>query len=617
MELASGWNFPGLHSSHAPMLTRGRLLGAARWREVAHDGLRAPTAAGEVGGAGVRALNARQRRAGTLWTVRAQLAGNARLLALHGLVLAGRALVARALACDGLDGAGAARRLLGAARWREVAHVGLGALVGAGEVGGDGVRALRARQRRAGTLRAVRPGLAGDARLLALVGLILAGRAPVARGHARAWRDRAGAASTRLRRARTARRTRWALQAVVGARHREVEQQNRLVLVRAGLARQRGRRALRTVRAGRARPAHQLTRRGLEGAGLALETRAHACVWRNRAGAALGLLRAARWREVAHGGLRAPTAAGEVGGAGVRAFLARQRRARARWAVRARLAGDARLLALFGLVRACRAPVARALACDGLDGAGATLGLLGAARRCIVARTSRRALISAAQVSGARVRPLAARQWRRRALRAVRARHAHVALGPAGYVHELACAALVARGLLAQRLHGTRAARRRIGAARGCVRAWQGWSALAIGAEVGLVGVRARRARQHGPGTLGAVRAGHASNTRLLALVGLVRTSRAPVACAHACVRLNGARAAPGRLDAASRCVGSWRCIFATISTVEAGEIAPCATGARYTPHAPRLAVAALLACGRSDSGRCSAHVAGRAEGGA
>eukprot|EP00964_Phaeocystis_antarctica_P007885 scaffold4244_cov69-Phaeocystis_antarctica.AAC.3 len=48
-------------------------------------------------------------------------------------------------------------------------------------------------------------------------------------------------------------------------------------------------------------------------------------------------------------------------------------------------------------------------------------------------------------------------------------------------------------------------------------------------------------------------------------------------------------------------------------NTAEAGEIAPRATGARYSPHAPRIAVVALLACGRSDSGRCSTHVAGRA----
>eukprot|EP00964_Phaeocystis_antarctica_P071604 scaffold43717_cov71-Phaeocystis_antarctica.AAC.2 len=138
---------------------------------------------------------------------------------------------------------------------------------------------------------------------------------------------------------------------------------------------------------------------------------------------------------------------------------------------------------------------------------------------------------AAAEVGPIRVRALAARQWRRRALRTVRARHAHVALGPAGLVHELARDALVARGLLVQRLHGTRAARR-----------WTG---------------------------------------------------------------------------AASRRVGPCRYIFATSRITQAGEIAPRATRARYTPHTPRLAVAALLACGRSDSGRCSAHVTSRAEVGA
>eukprot|EP00964_Phaeocystis_antarctica_P076278 scaffold47157_cov68-Phaeocystis_antarctica.AAC.1 len=449
----------------------------------------------------------RLRRAGTLWAVRARLAGDARLLALFGLVRAGCAPVARALACDGLDGAGAALGLLGATRWRKASLVGWRALTGAREVGGDRVRTLRARQRRAGALGAERAGLAGSARLLAPFGLVRACCALVA-----------------------------------GA------------LLRDGL---------------------------------------------DVARAALGLLGAARRRGVARGGLVA------------------LRRAGASWAVRARLAGNAPILALVSLVRTGCALVARALACVGLDGARATLGLLRAARRCIVARISRRALLGAAEVGPIRVRAFAAWQWRRRALRAVRSRHAHVALGPTGLVHKLACAALVACWPLGVKLHGTRAARRRIGAARGCVRAWQGWRALAIGAEVGLVGVRARRARQHDAGPLGAVRAGLASSTCLLAFAALVLTGRATVARALACVGLNGAGAAPGRFDAASRRVGSCRYISATGRTTQAGEIAPRATGARYTPHAPRLAVAALLACGRSDSGRCSAHVASRTEGGA
>eukprot|EP00964_Phaeocystis_antarctica_P016976 scaffold9345_cov70-Phaeocystis_antarctica.AAC.1 len=287
------------------------------------------------------------------------------------------------------------------------------------------------------------------------------------------------------------------------------------------------------------------------------------------------------------------------------------------WAVRAGLAGNARLLALVGLVRTGLALVAPALAGDGLDGARAALGLTGAARRCIEARVSRRALICTTEVSGARVRALAARQRRRRALRAVRARHAHVALCPAGFVHKLACAALVARRPHVQWLHGARDARRRTGAARGCVKAWHGGRAVAGGAKVSLAGVRARRARQHDAGTLRAVRAGHASNTCLLAFAGLVLAGRAPVARDHARVWRDRAGAASGWPNAASWRVGTWRYIFATGRTTQAGEIAPRATGARYTPHAPRLAVVALLACGRSDSGRCSAHVASRAEGGA
>eukprot|EP00964_Phaeocystis_antarctica_P008198 scaffold4416_cov65-Phaeocystis_antarctica.AAC.6 len=63
--------------------------------------------------------------------------------------------------------------------------------------------------------------------------------------------------------------------------------------------------------------------------------------------------------------------------------------------------------------------------------------------------------------------------------------------------------------------------------------------------------------------------------------------------------------------------VGSMLARRILASITQAGEIAPRATRARNTPHAPRRAVAALLACGRSDSGWCSAHVAGRADGGA
>eukprot|EP00964_Phaeocystis_antarctica_P008470 scaffold4571_cov72-Phaeocystis_antarctica.AAC.1 len=131
--------------------------------------------------------------------------------------------------------------------------------------------------------------------------------------------------------------------------------------------------------------------------------------------------------------------------------------------------------------------------------------LLGAACRCVKARVSRRALIGTGKVGPIRVRALAARQWRRRALRAVRARHAHVALGPAGLVHELPCAALVARGLLVQRLHGTRAARRLLGAARRCEVAHVGLGALVGAGEVGGDGVRARQAREGNRGAFGTV----------------------------------------------------------------------------------------------------------------
>eukprot|EP00964_Phaeocystis_antarctica_P079247 scaffold49370_cov69-Phaeocystis_antarctica.AAC.2 len=275
---------------------------------------------------GVRALSARQRRRRALCAVRARLAGDARLLALVGLVLASRTLVARALASDGLDGAGAALGLLSAARWREVACDGLRAAAGAGEAGGDGVRALRARQRRRRALCAVRARLAGDARLLTLAGLVLTGCTLVARA---------------------------------------------------------------------------LAGDGLDGAG-----------------AALGLLSAARWREVARGGLRAAAGAGEAGGDGVRALRARQRRCRALRAVRAALASNARLLTLAGLVLTGLALETRAHACAGSDGAGAAGCLLRATRRCVKAWGCGLALSSAAEVSGTRVRPPATRQRRPCALRA-------------------------------------------------------------------------------------------------------------------------------------------------------------------------------------------------------
>eukprot|EP00964_Phaeocystis_antarctica_P103179 scaffold68483_cov65-Phaeocystis_antarctica.AAC.4 len=157
------------------------LLGTARRRRVAEVGLGA-------------LVLASQRRAGALGAVGAGLAGNARLFAFTGLVLAGLAPVACAFAHDGLDGAGAALGLLSAARWRKVACGGLRAAAGAGEAGGDGVRARRAWQRRRRALCAVRAALASNAHLLTLAGLVLTGRALETRAHACAGSDGAGAA---------------------------------------------------------------------------------------------------------------------------------------------------------------------------------------------------------------------------------------------------------------------------------------------------------------------------------------------------------------------------------------------------------------------------------------
>eukprot|EP00964_Phaeocystis_antarctica_P047422 scaffold27425_cov69-Phaeocystis_antarctica.AAC.9 len=83
------------------------------------------------------------------------------------------------LACARTNGAAcrtwAAWRLLRAARRRKVAHAGLGALTGAGEAGGAGVCALHTRQRRAGTLGAVRTGLTRQAACRVVVWLELPG----------------------------------------------------------------------------------------------------------------------------------------------------------------------------------------------------------------------------------------------------------------------------------------------------------------------------------------------------------------------------------------------------------------------------------------------------------
>eukprot|EP00964_Phaeocystis_antarctica_P008197 scaffold4416_cov65-Phaeocystis_antarctica.AAC.5 len=238
----------------------------------------------------------------------ARLAGNTRLLALVGLVLACRALVARALAGAESNGAGAAGRLHGASRWREVARGGLRALAAAGEVGGAGVRAFLARQRCAGTLRAVRAGLAGDARVLALVGVVLRWR--------RWRRHRCGGGRRRRRRRRWHRRG-------GGRRRRRRRRRHR----RGGGGLVTGLVAGPGLVAAHPGQLFRNVGGGLVRTGCAPVARTLACDGLDGARATHGLLGAARWREVARGGLRAPTAACEVGGAGVRALFARQRRA--------------------------------------------------------------------------------------------------------------------------------------------------------------------------------------------------------------------------------------------------------------------------------------------------
>eukprot|EP00964_Phaeocystis_antarctica_P044468 scaffold25556_cov70-Phaeocystis_antarctica.AAC.8 len=78
----------------------------------------------------------------------------------------------------------------------------------------------------------------------------------------------------------------------------------------------------------------------LEAARCTLITRAHVGAGRDGARAARRLLSAGRWREEALFGVRALSKAFEVGGVGVRALFARQRRAGAGWAVVALCTGD-------------------------------------------------------------------------------------------------------------------------------------------------------------------------------------------------------------------------------------------------------------------------------------
>eukprot|EP00964_Phaeocystis_antarctica_P023483 scaffold13128_cov76-Phaeocystis_antarctica.AAC.3 len=225
------------------------------------------------------------RRAGACWAVRSLLARLALRLLLPVLKSALGARRAETHPRVSCDRAGAAGPWHGAARGRVEARLGRVALRGAAEVGTIRVRALLAWQRCACAKRAEVPRLAGDARLLALVGLVPACRAPDARGHARVWRDRARTAP--------------------------------------------------------------------------------------------GLPCAARWRVVALGSRRALRISCEVSGVGVRAFLARQRRAGALRAVRPGLAGDARLLALTGLVLAGGAPVAEGSARGGRNETGRAVSAVG------------------------------------------------------------------------------------------------------------------------------------------------------------------------------------------------------------------------------------------------
>eukprot|EP00964_Phaeocystis_antarctica_P048834 scaffold28282_cov74-Phaeocystis_antarctica.AAC.4 len=148
----------------------------------------------------VRVGSARARRRGTgplIRAVDAQAlvgAGQAAGSLTVGLVLPWLAQLTRAQVDIGCHRAQAAGRLLDTACRRVETSLGRRALAGAGEVSGGRVESLAARQRRRRALRAVRAGLAGDARLLALAGLVLAGDASVAEGSARGVRNEAGRA---------------------------------------------------------------------------------------------------------------------------------------------------------------------------------------------------------------------------------------------------------------------------------------------------------------------------------------------------------------------------------------------------------------------------------------
>eukprot|EP00964_Phaeocystis_antarctica_P028852 scaffold16256_cov75-Phaeocystis_antarctica.AAC.2 len=494
-----------------------RLLRAARRRKVARVGLRALTSAGEAGGAGVGALPARQRRAGTLGAVRALLARLARrllLLVLERAFSARRAETHTRLSCDRAGSAGPRR---GATRGRIEARLGRVALRCAAQVGTIRVRALLARQRSACAKRAEVAWLAGGTRLLALVGLVRAGCALVARTHADVWGHRAGAAPGLLGAARRCKVAWVNRRALPGTTQVSGDR------VRALAARQRCRRALRAVRARRAHvtlgPAgfvHELSRAALDARRLLVQWLHGPRAAGRRLGAACGCVKAwYSWRAIASGA--------EVRRVGVRARRARQRRAGTRGAVRARIAGNARLLALVGLVLAGRAFVAPTLSGDWLDGAGAAWRLLRAARRREVARVGLRALASAGEASGAGVGALPARQRRAGTLGAVRALLARLARRLLRLVLERAFSAR--RAETHARLSCDRAgpAGSWRGATRGRVEARLGRVALRCAAKVGSIRVRALLARQRSACAKRAEVAWLAGDARLLALSGLVR----------------------------------------------------------------------------------------------
>ena len=153
--------------------------------------------------------------------------------------------------------------------------------------------------------------------------------------------------------------------------------------IAALIAWKRSRRALRTVRPRPARLALRPPLGVLVFARLALGARAHACVGCERAGAAQRLLGTTYRRVEAHVGRCALGSAREIRSCGVRALLAGQRRAGARWTVRPLLAWLAHLLARVFLERASVASITEGRTGSGCHEAGrasSTVVRVGAAR---------------------------------------------------------------------------------------------------------------------------------------------------------------------------------------------------------------------------------------------